>query len=371
MKQFNVKVYDKDAVFQKNIPTDILESRIKFTQQLNGGQGQLQLSLNTPFDEVPSYIVPFNFIRIYKVDEDDPTGLLIYTGWISRIEPYSTGGKQGVNVVCLGLSSLLKLSLYKDGASFDVTHTTVDPSAIIEAIITAFQGVYPPGSGFEWIGYGAVAGIRAGGNIDSVGQNVTLELEKKTWLDGISETLKLADGGWYWFIDAGGDVFFQDKPASATHTLTIGKEIQSIKTPKAIEDITNSVTVKYDGGTVDASDATSITNYGTREEYIDESAKLSDSGSAQQVADKAVADGKDYMIEASIVVNNLYDIESIKPGDTLKVLNYKKGAEIVTANMLIVSTSYNNGETLSLQLESKKDIGSELENYVDQQIKSA
>jgi len=366
MKQFNIKFYNSSATFQKNLTPQIPESDISFTQKINGGQGELMIDLAIPFDDIPSYIVPFNFVRVYMVDPVTPLGQLIYSGWISQVAPFSSGSRNGVRIICLGLVSLLSLSLYKDGANFDVVHSGVDPSAIIADIITNFQSVYPP-SVFEWIGTDAVTGIRDGGNVDSVGTNVDYTFQKRKWNRAVEDTHALADAGWFWFVDKGGDFYFQDKSATADHTFTIGKDVQSIDIPKSIEDIVNDVTVAYTGGTVNATDATSIAAVGKREKYIDRTSDTSDSTTAQQIADKEVADNKDETIEATLVLNNQYDIESVRPGQTCQVLNYKKGADIFTTNMLIVSTRYRNGETLNISLETKKDIGTEIKNLIDEE----
>jgi hypothetical protein len=364
-KKFAIKIYNKSATFQKNLSEDIIESDISFTQQINGGQGELLIDLAIPFDDIPSYIALFNFVRVYEVDTSNPTGRLIYTGWVSQVVPFSDGSRNGVRVICLGLVSLLTLSKYKDGASFDVAQSSVDPSAIIADIISTFQTAYPPSAGFEWIGTDAVTGIRAGSNVDAIGTNVTYTFQKLNWRDAIDIVFGLSDPGWYWFVDAGGDFFFKEKSATPDHTFVIGRNIQSIEVPKSIEEIINDVTVAYNGGTQNATDATSITAYGIRAEYIDRTADTNDATTALQIATKEVEDNKISKVEARMTINNTYDIESIRPGQTCQVLNYKKDANLFESNMLIVSTSYKNGDSVELRLESKKDIGTELGKFVD------
>jgi len=366
MKQFSVKIYDSLAVFQKNISPNLIQNRIQFDQKINGGQGQLIIDLAINFDEPPTWTEKFNFIRVYESDEDN-SSRLIYSGWISQRVPYFFGNRQGIKLVCLGLVSLMSLSLYKDGASFDVVQSAVDPGAVIDDIISTFQGVYPPSGGFEWIGSDAQAGIRDGGNVDTVGTNIAFTYEKNTWQEASQKTTDLADPDWYWFVDKGGDFFFKEKAATADHTFIMGRHINSIEIPDSIEDVVNDVTVAYDGGTENATDATSITAYGKREKYINESANTSDSTTAQQRATKEVEDNKNAKIEATLVLNNTFDIESIRPGQTCKILNFKKGASILGENMKIVSTNYDNGETLSIELERVRTFRQELQNFVDGQ----
>ena len=366
MKQFNIKFYDSSATFLKNLTPQIPESEIVFTQQINGGQGELIIDLAIPFDDIPSYVALFNFVRVYAVSTDYPTGTLIYTGWVSQVAPFVDGHRRGVRIILLGLVSLLALSLYKDGANFDVVKAGVDPKAIVDDIVATFQATYPPAV-FEWIGTDAVTGIRAGGNVDTLGTNVSYTFQKRSWKNAVDDTLALTDPGWFWFIDKGGDVFFKEKPATADHTFVIGRGIQSLEIPKNIEEVVNDVTVAYNGGTQNATDATSIAAYGKREKYIDRTTDTSDSTTALQIATKEVEDNKDEKIEATIILNNQYDIESVRPGQTCKIMNYKKGAELFSENMLIVSTRYKNGDSLEINLESKKDVATQLIKLIDEQ----
>jgi len=131
--------------------------------------------------------------------------------------------------------------------------------------------------------------------------------------------------------------------------------------------VVNDVTVAYNGGTQNATDATSIAAYGKREKYIDRTTDTSDSTTALQIATKEVEDNKDEKIEATIILNNQYDIESVRPGQTCKIMNYKKGAELFSENMLIVSTRYKNGDSLEINLESKKDVATQLIKLIDEQ----
>ena len=130
----------------------------------------------------------------------------------------------------------------------------------------------------------------------------------------------------------------------------------------------NYATVKYDGGTVTANDATSITNYGKKETYKDSASSTSTAGTAQNIADQLVADNKDPKKNIKIILNAKYDLESIKCGETCKVQNLKKDSTVVSSNMQIVSISYNDGLFVTLELEQPTDFGTQLKNLVDSRI---
>src|SRR5436305_12569277 len=125
------------------------------------------LDLNTPWDNFDTSVVsPMNLVKLYAVVIDDAaltqTSTLIYSGYLSRAEPYlDASGDAGVRVTLLGLGSLLSRSYYKD-ADFTVVHSGQDPQDIGKAIIDAFNGVY----GGSLIGYS--------GTTSTVGTNVSV-----------------------------------------------------------------------------------------------------------------------------------------------------------------------------------------------------
>src|SRR4051794_38795780 len=102
---FNVKVYDQDgsslllnltterpddatAMFLKNTPA--------FSNRINGGQGECVLDVKAPFDDFSegTSIDFMNVVKIYSVTINTSvtpptqTTTLIYTGYVSRYEPY-------------------------------------------------------------------------------------------------------------------------------------------------------------------------------------------------------------------------------------------------------------------------------------------
>lgn len=354
-KEFNIQIFDSNATFLGSISYDRFKNPVNFTEEINGGQKELNLDFSYKFDDFPDYLTPFNFVRVFAVTEIYPKGIIIYSGWISQVVPYVVDRDEGVEVVCLGLATMLNLSLYKDGSNFDVTKTNEDPGDIVEDIITNHQAVYPPTTTTEWIGTNQVIEdgilIRQGENVDLVGSLVdSFVFQKQTWFKAMQKTLELSGEDWFWFIDRGGDVIFKQKPTTETHTFTIDKDVQNLSAPRNVENIINDVTVKNKGADATSSDATSISLYGKREKYINESS--SDNGAAQKIADQTIAENKDPKIVVEVVVNSVYDIESINAGDSCTIQNYKKDAPILNENMLIVSKAYDK-DRVTLSLEQK------------------
>lgn len=355
-KAFLVKIYDTDgATLIKTLKPSVIKNSPSFTTQINGGLGQCVLDLNLPFDDFGEGTdIDFMYIvKIYVTDESNPLGRLVYKGFISAYQPYLNEVDQGVKITLLGLVSLLSFAYYKNGTSFTVAHSAVDPSAIMKAIITHFNTVYA----------GSLIGYDSGGTtVDNVGTNVDYTFTEKKWLDALKDVFKLAGPGWWWTIDKEGQLYLKQKPASATHSFTIAKDIDSITVDKSAETVKNKVRVKYGGNTADDDDASSISRFGTREAIVTDD-QIQNATAANQRAAKEVDDNKVEKIKARIELNIKYDLESIKVGDTCKILNLSSDQATFNDNMMIVSVAYN-FDKASIELEEMTKFSLELQKFI-------
>lgn len=357
-KTYLVKVLDQDnAAFLKTFEPGTLKNLPSFRSKINGGLGELILDLNLPFDDFDegNSVAFLNLVDLYAIDADHPRGRRIYRGYVSRYEPYAeAGGGEGVRVTCLGLASLLTASYYST-----TTHTNEDPETIGQAIVDHFSSVY----GGSLLSYS--------GTTQAVGSTVTYTFTDQKWFDALRKTGELAGSGWWWKIDQDGKYHLKPKPASATHTLTIGKDIDSIVAPKDAEKVINEVIVRRSGGTATPyTDASSQATYGTgspatgKRTKIVSDASIPDATTADARGNKLLADLKDAKVSARVTVNVNADLEAITVGDTVRIRNHRKGNTFFSDNMLIVSTYYK-GDTLDLELEQlSSDFGAALAEFV-------
>ena len=362
-RQWTAKVYDQDGTTflkalstQKPLDSSLphLKSSPTFRSRINGGLGECVLDVNLPFDDFDEGgLVDFmNIVDIYCIDQENPRGRRIYRGFISRYEPYSeSSGNEGVRVTLLGLVSLLSTSYYKSGSSFTVEHATQDPETISRAILDHFDTEYP-----DLITY-------SDDSTDAVGTSVSVTYVDQKWFDALAKAGSLAGTDWWWKVDEDGVFWLKAKPSTATHAFTIGKDIDSITAPKDSEGVVNDVQVRgAEGATSDVSDAPSKASYGKRSVIINDS-ELGDSNARTQRGNKEVNDKKDARLKSPFVVNTKYDIESIKVGDTCRILNYDRDNSYFNNNMLIVSVAYN-GDTVSIEVEDTQSFSSELRSFV-------
>lgn len=355
-KRFNIKVYDTDGVtLIQTLSPSVLKGAPTFTSQINGGLGQCQLDLNLPFDDFGEGTdIDFMYIvKIYVTDSENPLGRLVYTGFVSAYQPYLQNKIQGVKVTLLGLGSLLSFAYYKNGASFTVAHSAVDPAVIMKAIIDHFNTIYP----------GSLLGYNSGGTtVDTVGTNVTYTFIEKKWLDALKDAFGTVGAGWWWSVDKQGQLYLKQKPASATHRFTIGKDIDSITVDKSSESVKNQVRVKYNGNTADDSDATSISRFGTREAIVSDD-QIQNAATANQRAGQEVDDNKVEKIKAKLTINMSYDLESIEVGDTCKIMNLDSAQQTFNNNMMIVSVNYSFTK-VTVELEEQTKFSIELQKFI-------
>src|SRR5207253_1150450 len=106
----------------------------------------------------------------------------------------------------------------------------------------------------------------SGASVDSVGANVTKVFTDRRWNEALEDTRLLAGTGWWSKIDESGVYWLKPVPSTATHTFTIGKDIESLSVQSDSEKVVNDTAVRWNDGadqTTTFSDATSQTTYGT------------------------------------------------------------------------------------------------------------
>src|SRR4051812_44224611 len=108
-KTYLVKIYDQDGTtllkkFTSDRPDDSSAMCVKnaptFATRINGAQGECVLDIKAPFDDFSegTTIDFMNVVKIYAITIDDsvtpPTQAvtLIYTGFMSKYEPYIESG---------------------------------------------------------------------------------------------------------------------------------------------------------------------------------------------------------------------------------------------------------------------------------------
>jgi hypothetical protein len=344
MKKYVAKLYDITGATLSSTEAELL-SYPQFSKSRNGGLGQCKVKLNYKFGEFSSQLS--KVIKIYCINNANPTGKLVYTGYVSQQYEVFGAGLQYTELVCLGIQSLLMNAYYKNGAAYSVTHTNDDVETIFQDIVDHFQTAYAG----SLISY-------SGSSLDTVGVNVTYTFAQKKWYEAIEDAYDLAGDGWYWYVNEAGVLHLHQNPTSATHLLTIGKDVEKIEVERSVENVVNDSYLNYNGGTDSAADATSKTNYGLRENYDDDQ-QITNAATAGEYTDKKVVDSKDPKTRTKVTLNSEFAFEDINPGDTCEVLNLPFTSSVLTDNMIIERIDYK-GEKCVLHLDEYQYLHKEI-----------
>lgn len=204
----------------------------------------------------------------------------------------------------------LYCEVYSESGSTTADFESVDPSLIVRKVLDNYltQG--------GQIGYDTLS-------IPLTGTVVSYEFKSMTVLDVIKKCLELAPVDWYFYIDqANKKLYFRQKSTTPTHTFIMGKHFKSLKFEKRTQDMANAI--YFTGGTLSTgenlykyySDENSITKYGRRVlVYTDGRVKRDDT--ADTIATTILGKKAVPEIRVPLEVLSNYDLESIRPGDTV------------------------------------------------------
>lgn len=345
--KFSLKVYDKTGLnFLGSFSENQIISSIKWSAIINGGLGECVLDLNLKyFDLIDNNLVKnSNIVKIYAIDSYTPLGKLMYTGVISQHVAYSDGGKEGVRIALLGLYSLLNRNYYNALASVGginrvVNYEDEDPADMIKDTVDNWQTV----TGSQLINYDENL-------IDDIGALNTISIDNSRHSEQFKKIHELMPANWYWLINASGQVVVKNTDSEPIHKFTLGKDLVSFNVEVTTEEMKNSILLKHESGLVDTKNQDSIDEYGLFE-YYEELTGIANGAQAQPILEKLIDEGKNPKISILLKVNTQYNINSIRVGDTCKLLNVKKNSVLNFDNLQIVKLNYTENEVI-LELDA-------------------
>ena len=337
-KKFIYKIYNTTDVFV-TVLNDVI-SEPSFSYSINGGLGEITLKLDRKMDDYGEGTdLDFNYrLKIYVTDDTNDS-LLIYTGYLVAFKPFLLQGKEGVNVTFLPNIAKLGNDFFRSGTSvkdnFEISKSAVSVEQIMQDIVDNY-----------------IAAVTTSmisndySNMSATGVDVTNKFRNLKHIEAIREVATFMAYNWYWYINAEGKLYLKQKDATATHGLFLRKQIKRIESSKDIESTVNSYflwNAEKEGTVVDNSyiDATSVTAYDTIAGLILDGDIVSDAmsnlvGNAKMNANKDVK--RKIEIE---VTSEQCNLESFKPGDTIKIMDIDASQTIFGTNMMITKIIYN------------------------------
>jgi len=301
-KRYLVKIFNTDGTLKKTISENIISSEIRFSANINGGQGNLDITLNENFNDTS--IEKSDFVKVTIFNENFPNWKLLYTWIIERIIRIFTARENQIQLVCLWLESLLTRLFFEKTAS-KVFNENKDAGDIVRDIITYFNSIYTG----NWINDGEVW---------LVGSNTNIDFNFTTCSNAL---IQLAETNWfYYFIKADWTVVFQAKNNWNDHRFMAESNLQEIRIEEDTSNLKNVIYLDFDWGSSLESDIPSQNTYG-RIESQEIRSELKDQNSGDNAAANILAEKKDPKQKVRLQVNANYPIENINPWDTIRINN--------------------------------------------------
>ena len=337
-KKYSVKIYDRAGTTFKGNYDPI--GGYAFTKTINGGVGALSITLPRKFDNfgLGEDVNLLDEIQVW-VQDKDTSGKKIYSGYVSSITSFIDGSNQGIKLDVLGYVSRLAFTLDWNGTDISMVRNSLTAGELVKDVIDKYRSTVSE----ERINYGT-------DTVDITGSDISYTSNAKSCLETIERAREMAGATWYWYVDADNVFYFREYATTPTHLFTFGKDISSLEITRSADDIKNEF-IFWNGLMADDTNfisnryynTTSINSYWNRFE-ANTDGRVTTSAGADALGDSYINAYKNPNVSMRFEVkdNNLgagYDIESIEPGHTCKILNLND-SDVVGDNMVITSVQY-------------------------------
>lgn len=332
-KEIYIKTYDTSGNI-KGFFYDFVFSQ--FTQSLNSGLGELQVTIPRKFDDfgLNDTIAKDYEIRLIVSDQDGTTTQ--YSGRVDEIVS-SVSDKESVTLRCSGYVSELALNLLEGSSnSVRIEYSSQEIGSIIEDLIDKHRTSFSD----------AVVNY-TGTSIGNTSKNITIKFFASYVLDAIKQVLSHADEDWCFYVDVDNNVVLKEISTTPDHYFVLGSDVSRLE----IKDTNKQKRTKYlfyNGQTTDDPDVI-LKRYSDgssdRRFEIVRDDRITDTTTSDEKGDRFVDTYKNGLqtVRARILDSNLgsgYDIESVSVGDTCKFLNVSTESPLPT-NGVITTKTYN------------------------------
>lgn len=277
MKYFELKLYNYAGVFKKQINPRNITSQITFSENINGGQWSLDLTIR----DLSSEYEMTDIIEVREVEKgsvktetfwDDnniwndsntwnegtsnvfPT----YTGIIERIAVQEKRDGELLNIKCLWIGTALYDIYYKDGTDKTFTKNATS-DVIIADIIDYFNSQYGTLTATQnlWTSLYYYDTLPTAPTISRNFENIRC-------FDAITQVCE--EIGYYFFIEPTGKVNFAE--TGENKLLTFNREIIEINYEEKKDDMVNRYFLQRSGNTEKTyENASSLSTYNIKEEF--------------------------------------------------------------------------------------------------------
>lgn len=305
-KNYQIKVYELDWTYKTTINPKQIMDDLDFSANINGWQGELNVTLALPFDDVQFALT--DVVKLYEFDVNNKNGRLIYTGYATKIEREFSNKGEFINLVCIGLYSMLN-TLFWYSWSYTFAKNQA-PNTTITNMIDYFNSVYT-WSRFSYTG------------VTAYGSSINIEFDY-TKCNDVIKNIQQATKDFYFYVDKDWNVIYKTNTfAVLDHNFTIWKDVDVLKISETVETVVNKLILEYGTWPTTSWPYESAPSQATywKREWFETVSQILDVASANNYGNKKIAQTKDMKREVVLTINNAYDLESIKPWQFVKVSN--------------------------------------------------
>ena len=323
-KEILYKIYESDGTTFITTWKDVASELVVKTL-INGGTQPVLIRLARPETQFGENVdvKQGNILRVYVFDrESGVNGVCVFSGILTSYIPTVRGGEEFIEVEFFSQYWDLNNKMLESSGDTEVTYTAQDPSNILKDLLDKYVAL--PGSVLT---YNA-------GTVELTGNSATYTFNTSTYQQCIEKALELCPEEWYFRIGPDDLVYWASKETDPTHYFTVGGDIMEYYPEKRFDNIIN--TIYFRGGDTGGevylynkyTNSGSVSIYGTRAiKIVDE--RVIVAATAQSMANRILNDKNSAEIRVVLKIRDSngevgdlgYNIESIFPGQTCKILN--------------------------------------------------
>lgn len=307
-KSYQIKVYWLDGTFKSTISPKKVMKNLTFSENINGWQWQMTVSLAIPFADATFGLT--DVVQVTCFDASNMNWRLIYTWYITKFQRNYSNAGESVDLVCIGLYAMLNAIFYNSGGYVFTKNQA--PDQTIKDIVDFFNSQYTANR-FSYSAW----------HVSPYGSNLNISFDYTKCNEAIANIQK-ATNDFFFYIDENGDVTYKTNTFSTLdHKFTIWKDVEAIDVDESVENVSNKIMLKRGGSWTERwpyQDAWSIATYWKREKVVTAS-DIQDGVSADIYWNTYISKNKDSKKEIVLTINSNYDLESIRPGQFVSVYN--------------------------------------------------
>jgi hypothetical protein len=324
-KTFDYRIYD-GPTFISSWSEEVI-SDPTFRAVVNGGPGEMIVKLARSYDDFGEDIDVklLNTVEVWCFDREAPSGVMIYSGYISGYRPIIDSHSEYIEITLLHHIAKMSHLILRDGdGDTQIAMNSYDPSQMVKDIVGYYQA---DGGLIEY----------TDDSIKNTNTTVSYTFNIYTIKEALDKAINLTPQNWFWRVDADNVLTMSNfNVAKATHLLQVGKNISYMETWRRAEDLINRVYfVGQESGGVPKyrvySNTGSIDSYGIHAtKLVDQRVGLD--ATADVLAGTEIGRRKDPEIRTMVTITDSngydstkgYDIEAIRPGHSIQIRDIKQ-----------------------------------------------